>query len=121
MSATTAASIAGQTFYHVAGPHYQSGDPLLCWDTLIESGIVTDEDWHWDGDAEIGYDGWAVCVFESRTEAEEFAADYKFACTLLTITVPTDYDPSDRFFPRTDRVSEGYRCFVGHIPAEWIS
>lgn len=121
MSATTLTTVAGHTFYHVAGPRYQPGDNLCCWDILIEQGIVTDEDWHWDGDAEIGYDGWAVCVFEDRAEAEEFAANYGFACTLLTITVPTDYDPSDRYFPSTDRVSEGYRCFVGHIPAEWIS
>lgn len=122
MSTTTAASIAGQVFYHVAGPHYQAGDALLCWDTLIESGIVTDEDWHWDAnDAEIGYDGWAICVFETRTEAESFAADYSFTRAVLTVTVPADYDPRDRSFPRHDRVSEGYRCFVGHIPAEWIS
>lgn len=119
---TTAASIAGQVFYHVAGPHYQAGDDLLCWDTLLDAGIVTEDDWHWDAnDAECGYDGWAICVFADRSEAEAFAAEYNFARSILTITVPTDYDPCDSYFPRHDRVSEGYRCFVGRIPAEWLS
>lgn len=113
-----------QVVYHVAGQQYESGDPLLCWDLLVAAGILTDEDWQWE-DAEAGYDGDVVCLFEDRVEAEQFASER--GGRLLTITLPDDADLGQYetfagyISPRLTRVAEGYLAVRGGIPAAWIT
>lgn len=116
------------TVWHVAGEKYEAGDPLLPWNTLVEMGVLTGDDWHWD-EAEEAFDGEVVCVYEAEDEAREHADD--MGGTVLTIVIPDDHDDDDPILysnpyggyitPRSERVAEGFLAFRGGIPAEWIA
>ena len=115
--------------YHVAGPRYEPGDDLLCWDRLTAAGVLSDEDWHWGDDAPLGYDGGVVCVYETLAEAIEHRDE--LGGTILAIDLPDTLDAlaadpgsyetwAGYLSPRPERVEEGYLCFRDGIPAAWI-
>ena len=115
-------------YYHVAGEQWQAGDDLLSFDRLADLGI--DVTWKWD-DAEAGFDGDVVCIFETRTEADEYQGEH--GGTVLVVDIPdnelTDAQymaasrarclRADRLWTR--RVDEGYLAVVNGIPAEWLT
>ena len=116
--------------YHVAGPRYEAGDDLLCWDRLTATRILADEDWHWD-DAPDGWDGGVVCVYETLAEAVAHRDD--LGGVILAIELPDTLDAlaedpgqyesyagAGYLRPRPERVEEGYLAFRGGIPAAWI-
>lgn len=112
-------------YYHVAGQKYTPGEPLLPWDTLLEDDILNEGDWKWP-EADMGYDGDVVSLFETLDEAHEFAATY--GGTILAIDVPEGDDfglyelPWGGYInPRVIRGEEGYWAIEDGIPAEWIS
>ena len=100
------------TYYHVAGEQYQAGDDLLCWNTLVEQGILTDADWRWQ-DAEIGHDGNVVCLYQALAEAREHQAEY--GGTVLAVEVEEDGEI------RLTTVEEGFTAALYRIPAYAIS
>ena len=99
-------------YYHVASRDYTKGEPLLCWDRLAELGAVTEADWRW-ADADPGFDGDVVCLFETMGEAQEFAAEH--GGIILAVDVPDDQQQY------IVRVEEGYPAMPGEVPAEWIT
>lgn len=118
--------VAGKQYYHVAGSNYEAGMPILCWVWLHARGWNPGP-WKWP-DADEGFDGDVVSVFENRRDAQEFAAEY--GGTILTIGVPANYELSNvkyedgytgsLLFIRPLRNSEGYLAFTNGIPSQWI-
>ncbi len=112
-------------YYHVAGEHYEIGEPLLCYDRLTEMGIEIEP--HWEG-AEPGYDGDVVCLYETLAEAEQHMR-WHDGYTLLSVDVPDNEDERIYRDPyngqwyelRMTRVVEGYPAAYDMIPAEWIT
>ena len=102
-----------QTYYHVAGEGYQQGDELLCWSRLLDRGLVSESDWKWE-DAEVGFDGDVVCLYESEGDAREHLAEY--GGTLLRIEI----EASNEEITLT-RVEEGFPAALYSIPAYAIS
>lgn len=115
-------------YFHVAGDQYQAGDDLLCRDALIEAGLNIA--WKWE-DAPEGFDGDAVCLFETEAEAREHLAE--FGGTLLAVDVPDEMlgdaatdrqywrDQTDGIAAGMTRVDEGFAAIRGGIPADWLS
>lgn len=102
-------------YYHVADASYQAGDDLLCFNEQDARGW--EPVWKWE-EAEIGFDGDVVCLFESSDEAEDFIATWLPTGILLAVDIPEDYR---EWGLRMDHVSEGYPCVVWRIPAQFIS
>lgn len=98
-------------YYHVAPAHYRTGDDLLSYDELEARGEAPA--WKW-GEAEPGYDGDVVCLFEDLADAREFAAEYLPDGQILEV------DLSDADDVRITRVSEGYPAVYRRIPARCI-
>jgi hypothetical protein len=99
--------------YHVAGAKYQMGQSLYCFDQLVQQGILTEDDWHWDI-ADYGMDADVVCVYETIEEAQEHQEE--LGGTVLIVDIPDDPAP---FVLR--RVAEGYLAVEDYIPAAWIT
>lgn len=98
-------------YYHVAPSAFRLDDDLLCWDELEARGEAPA--WKW-GDAELGFDGDVVCLFESLAEAEAFANEFLPDGQILAV----DLDSADDV--RLVRVSEGYPAALRRIPARYI-
>jgi len=98
------------TYYHIAGKGYNEGEALYSYDRQLEMGLSPE--WKWDEESE-GLDTDLVCLFDSRTEAQEFADE--FGGTMLAIEITDD---EDRLRMVTN--DEGYRAVFNAIPAELI-
>ena len=107
--------------YHVAGETYEPGDSLISRDRLTEAGYEIA--WKWD-EADEGFDGDVVCLFEALAEAQEFRIDC--GGTILAVTIPDQIEDQYQtehgyITPRIVRVAEGYIAVTQGIPAEWIA
>ena len=100
-------------YYHVASETYTEGEDLLCWNNLMDAGIVTEEDWKWD-EAPVGFDGHVVCLYATLAEAENHRAEY--GGTIFAVDIEDD---DDRV--RMTRVGEGFPAAVYSIPADCIN
>lgn len=66
----------GEIMYHVAGDGYRDGDDLMSWETLLERGIVTGEDWHWDDADYCRADTSLVYLHATIEGAREYQAEF---------------------------------------------
>jgi len=113
------------TYYHVTGPEYREGDPLLSRGRQRDVGIETP--WKW-GEAEEGFDEDAVAVFDSLSDARRFKLDFLPKGRILKIVV--DQEDIDNpiswqtrrgiVSPQAITLEEGFTAFTEGIPAEWI-
>jgi hypothetical protein len=116
---------SGVRLYHVVHPKYQGG-PLLCWNKLVEYGIMTAADWKWSH-AEQGYDGNVVCLDVDLDMAKAHKRQYGGG-PILAIDLPAHEDwgtfgdgHGGKISPRLAVNRERYPVIVDGIPAEWIS
>lgn len=100
------------TYYHVAGEKWAPGDDLLCWDALVDQGVLTKTDWKWIY-ADVGADGGKVCLYRTLAEAEEHREDW--GGTILAVTIPSGSGLSWTYAD-----DEGYDAIHWSIPAEYI-
>ena len=96
------------TYFHVADRSYKPGEDLFCWDELERLGCAPE--WKWE-EADIGFDGDVVCLFESLDEAREFQAAHSPDGIILRVELPE---------PAPVRVEEGYPAVYGRVPATYI-
>ncbi len=113
-------------YYHVTGPDYNEGEHIYCYDRLVEMGCAPA--WKWE-EAEDGFDGDVVCLFDNLDDAKEFKHDYQPNGQILAIDVePDEYgiDETGLYSPEGNRikivtVSEGYYAVYGHIPGDAVT
>jgi len=79
-------SDGSRTYWHVVGPGWREGDPLLSYWTLQTRGEPPP--WKWDGDPFTHGDPDVVCLFEHLHEAEEMIAEY--GGRLLRVDLPPE-------------------------------
>ena len=99
-------------YYHVAHESFAAGEKLYCLDEF-EAEFGTDVlPWKWDDWSREDYkDGDGVSLFESREDAEEFQSEFG------GIILQVDATEEDRIV----RNSEGFRFWLGSIPADRIT
>lgn len=100
------------TYYHVAGKGYQDGDALYSYDRQLEMGIAPE--WKWGEDDE-GLDTDLVCLFDTESDAQEFATEFVPEGSLLIVEIDDD---EDRLQITVN--DEGYTAVYNEIPAELI-
>lgn len=106
------------TYVHLAGKAWTPGQPLKCWDNLVQDGTLTATDWNWP-EAEIGQDGHVICLLNladhsDRTTAEDLLEDEPWRTV-----VRVDLDADSEIY--TTVVSEGYMAVYHRIPAECLT
>jgi hypothetical protein len=105
------------TRYHVADESYRIGGDLLCRDRLEIQGRAPE--WKWE-DAQEGFDGDVICLFDSLEEAQDFRAEWCPNGIILGIDLPADPDELMEYGMAYRRVAEGYIAICDRIPAEYI-
>ena len=99
-------------YYHVAPASYEPVTDLRCYQELEAAGEAPA--WKWE-EAEVGFDGDVVCLFERLGDAEDFQAEYVPDGVILAI------DLTDAWDVQLTTVSEGYPAARRRIPARYIS
>ena len=108
-------------YVHIASKDYQHGQPLRCWNNLLDDGVVSVDDWKWS-DADQGTDGDVVCMFDLEDEDQARDAAWHFAEAGGTIlAVDLGAIGADEAEPCLTYVAEGYPAVVGHIPASCLT
>lgn len=114
-------------YYHVAGPQWQKGAPLYCWDILQELGVEVA--WKWDGEPGE-YDHDVVCLFDNLRDAVEYADE--FGGVVLQVWMPEWFRDGESYTWYSNTLCryiqsrlggpnvEGYRYITEAVPAEWL-
>lgn len=111
--------MADITYYHVAGGSWEPGDDLMTWESLKASGI--EGVWKWE-DAEEGFDGDVVCLFDAIEDAREFRRDFGGAAIVaVTLDVEDGRALLSSYERAIERNAEGYLCIRADIPAQYLS
>jgi hypothetical protein len=112
-------------YYHVAGPNYKPGDPLLCADRLKDVDIDPGP-WKWN-EAPRGWDSDVVCLYSTLEEAIDHFDTYGGSC-ILAVDVPDEQElglyplPWGGYIhPKVTTNDEGYTCIKDGIPSNWLS
>lgn len=108
-------------YYHVAHESFAAGDDLLCRNRLLDEGRAPP--WAWD-DADEGYDGDIVCLYETEDEAREHR-NYYCSPESRILAVDLDIEDGCALYPSFEVAlltnAEGYAALPEYIPGEYIT
>jgi hypothetical protein len=78
-------------FWHVDSGSYKSGMDLRCWNDLLEAGVLTEDDWKWDG-ADPGFDGDVIALHPDTDLGREMRDEHlsEHGGIVLRINIPSD-------------------------------
>jgi hypothetical protein len=102
-------------WYHVAHPKWQPGQPLYCWNRVVELGILTPADWAHPR-VPVGMDGDMISLFDDLENARQHASNKP---------VPGEHIVRIRFPPGEEDIGftkcEDVTAYRGcEIPAAWL-
>jgi hypothetical protein len=102
-------------WYHVAGPQWEPGKPLWCWNRLIELGILTETDWEHQR-VPVGFDGDRISLFDNLSDARDYASSKpRLGERIVRVRFPQGMEAIK--YSKVEEVSQYPGC---EIPAEWL-
>lgn len=103
------------TYFHVAGPGYEEGEPLRSYRALVERGF--EPEWKWeDVDPAYYQDADKVALHDSFAEARDFASEW--GGRILQVDIPED--ARSMYGLKGGVNEEGYPFVWTEIPADLI-